>query len=200
MKKCMFFVLFLAALCWAGGSVAQAQIEIRILPPGWVAPEPPREFHDAGRKGFHDGIEAARHDAESRRPLDAGKHEEFRHPPVPRDFHDEYRNGFQRGYDEVIHHLVAQEHAEHRMMPPPPPAHGFGWENDYPREFHDAGRQGFRDGIAAARRDFDGRQRPDTGRHPEFKHPPVDRGFQDEYRIGFQRGYDTAFDHLRNGR
>ena len=183
--------MFLLTLSWAGVASLQAQIVVRILPPSWTAPEPPQEFHEFGRRGFHDGIEAARRDVNDRRSLDADKQEAFRHPPVPGEFQDEYRHGFQRGYDEVVHNLVAQEATLSNDT----------WVNDIPAEYHDAGRRGFHDGIEAARHDVESHQKPDLKRHNEYKHPPLSRGPEgDEYRTSFQRGYDSAFDHLLNHR
>ena len=46
--------------------------------------EPPSEYRDVQRQGFHDGIEAARSDFENRRHKDADDHERYRHPPVER--------------------------------------------------------------------------------------------------------------------
>jgi len=74
----------------------------------WDAP--PDEFRDVQRQGFHDGIEAARHDFESHRRADADDHAEFRHPHVPRDQRDSYREGFRRGYERGMAHMNGGEH------------------------------------------------------------------------------------------
>lgn len=201
MRKGFLLGALLLALGLAGTAMAQVRVDVRILPPGWMEPEPPHEFHDAGRQGFHDGIRAARADVDARARFGAARHDEFRHPPVDRPFRDEYRNAFQRGYNEVISHLVAPpppQAEQHWQDHPQPRAE---WAPEVPQEFRDAGRQGFHAGVDAARRDFAGRQRPDAHRHPEFKHPPFNYGpDKDEYRVGFQRGYDRAMDHLLNGR
>jgi len=71
---------------------------------GWD--QPPAEFRDVQRQGFHDGIEAARHDFDHHRHADAGDHEEYRHPHVDHAMRDDYREGFRRGYDVAMHHLT----------------------------------------------------------------------------------------------
>ncbi|HEY6491563.1 MAG: hypothetical protein WCC26_11265 [Terracidiphilus sp.] len=69
----------------------------------WDAP--PDEFRDVQRQGFHDGIEAAHHDADHHRHADADDHDAFRHPHVPRDQRDAYREGFRRGYERAMAHF-----------------------------------------------------------------------------------------------
>lgn len=71
---------------------------------GWD--QPPGEFRDVQRRGFHDGIEAARRDYEHHRRADADDHEEYRHPHVDRDARDDYREGFRRGYDVGMRHMM----------------------------------------------------------------------------------------------
>ena len=71
-------------------------------PGGWDAPPP--EYHDAGRRGFHDGVDAVRNDFDAHRRLDPHRNPLFHHPPVPGPFHDEYRNGFERGYNVGLQH------------------------------------------------------------------------------------------------
>jgi len=70
----------------------------------WDAPPP--EFRDVQRKGFHDGIEAARRDFDHHRRADADDHDEYRHPHVDHAMRDDYREGFRRGYDVAMHHLM----------------------------------------------------------------------------------------------
>ena len=74
---------------------------------GWD--QPPSEFRDVQRKGFHDGIEAAHRDFDHHRRADADDHDEYRHPHVDRMARDEYREGFRRGYDVGMHHMM-EEH------------------------------------------------------------------------------------------
>lgn len=67
--------------------------------------QPPDEYRDVQREGFHDGIEAARRDYERRSHKDADDHERYRHPPVEREFARDYRDGFKRGYSDAMHHM-----------------------------------------------------------------------------------------------
>lgn len=165
----------------------------------WEAP--PREFSDAARQGFHDGIEAARHDFAEQRRSDVDSHERFRNPPVPWQVKDEYRNGFRRGYTLAVERLQA----EMQPPPPPPPAPVYGerprdsWAVD-PDEFGEMARRGFHEGIEGAHRDYDNHRTPDPNNRDEFRSPPVPRQFWDEYREGFRRGYKTAVDHLWGAR
>lgn len=65
-----------------------------------------------------------------------------------------------------------------------------------PPEFKDVQRRGFRDGIEGARKDFDNHRRPDVNNRDEYRHPPVERAFRNDYRDGFRRGYERAMSHL----
>jgi hypothetical protein len=76
----------------------------------WDAP--PAEFRDIQRKGFHDGIEAARRDIAEQRPPDVERKREFREPPVPPEGREEYREGFHRGYDMAIAHFREEHHGD----------------------------------------------------------------------------------------
>ena len=75
--------------------------------------EAPSEYRDAQRMGFHDGIDAARRDFESRRHKDADDHEAYRHPRVERDLVSDYRTAFREGYSRAMHHMK-EERDEHR--------------------------------------------------------------------------------------
>jgi hypothetical protein len=77
---------------------------------GWDAP--PQEFRDVQRQGFHDGLEAGRHDFESHRQPSAERRREFRHPPVPPPVREEYREGFRRGYDSAFGHFRDDHHGD----------------------------------------------------------------------------------------
>ena len=74
---------------------------------------PPDDYRDAQRQGFREGIEAARHDFESRSHKDADDHDRYKHPPVEREFRDQYREGFRHGYSEAKHHLKDMSNEEH---------------------------------------------------------------------------------------
>jgi len=68
--------------------------------------QPPQEFRDVQRRGFHEGIEAARRDFDHHRHADADDHDAYRHPHVPREDRDAYRDAFRRGYDRAMAHLT----------------------------------------------------------------------------------------------
>jgi hypothetical protein len=72
--------------------------------------EPPEELREAQKKGFHEGVEAARHDFERRNHKDADDHEAYRHPRVERSLRDDYREGFRRGYEAASHHMMDEHH------------------------------------------------------------------------------------------
>ena len=78
---------------------ANAQISIHL---GWQ--QPPPDYNDVRRQGFHDGIDAARHDIDRGLPPDPHRHERFRHPPVGHHQRDDYRRGFDRGYHAAYEH------------------------------------------------------------------------------------------------
>jgi hypothetical protein len=68
-----------------------------------------------------------------------------------------------------------------------------------PEEFRDIQRQGYHDGVEGARKDYDNHRRPDVNNRDEYRHPHVPESARADYREGFRRGYDTAWDHLMNG-
>lgn len=67
--------------------------------------QPPDEYRDVQRQGFHDGIEAARHDWAEHRHKDMDDHEMYKHPPVAHDLRGDYREAFKHGYSEATHHM-----------------------------------------------------------------------------------------------
>jgi hypothetical protein len=69
---------------------------------GWDAP--PGEFREVQRRGFHDGLDAGKEDAEHHRH-NIEKSRLYRHPPVQSGERDDYRNGFRRGYDAAMSHF-----------------------------------------------------------------------------------------------
>ncbi|HUN84964.1 MAG TPA: hypothetical protein VMU48_11320 [Terracidiphilus sp.] len=71
--------------------------------------QPPQEFRDVQRRGFHEGIEAARRDFEHHHHADADDHDAYRHPHVPREDRDAYRDAFRRGYDRAMAHLTGHD-------------------------------------------------------------------------------------------
>ena len=73
-----------------------------------------------------------------------------------------------------------------------------GWDVP-PPEFREAQRKGFHDGVEGARKDFDNHRAPNVNRRKEYRHPPVDESMRDDYRDGFRRGYNAAWQHLNSG-
>jgi hypothetical protein len=71
---------------------------------GWE--EPPGEFREIQRKGFHDGVEGARKDFDNHRRPDVNNRDEYKHPSVPRGDREDYRDGFRRGYEAGVSHLM----------------------------------------------------------------------------------------------
>jgi hypothetical protein len=79
-----------------------------------------------------------------------------------------------------------------------PPASAFqdhDWDTP-PSDFREVQRQGFHDGIEGARKDYDNHRRPDVNNRDEYRHPHVAPSLQSDYREGFRRGYQTAWDHM----
>ena len=74
--------------------------------------EPPEELRDAQRRGFHEGVEAARRDFDRRSHKDADDHDIYKHPPVERELRNDFREGFRRGYAVAKDHL-RDEHRDH---------------------------------------------------------------------------------------
>lgn len=67
--------------------------------------QPPGEFREAQRRGFHDGVEGARKDFENHRPPNVENREEYRHPHISSDLRGDYRDGFRAGYERAMSHL-----------------------------------------------------------------------------------------------
>jgi hypothetical protein len=74
----------------------------------WDAP--PSDFNDLNRRAFRDGMEAARSDFRSHRPMDPHRSAMFRRPPTPRMARDEYRRAFLRGYQVATEHRDRWQH------------------------------------------------------------------------------------------
>jgi hypothetical protein len=72
--------------------------------------EPPGDYRDdVARKGFHDGIEGARKDAENHRQPNVNNREEYRHPDVHGRDRRAYRDAFRRGYETGMEHLMNRD-------------------------------------------------------------------------------------------
>jgi len=69
-----------------------------------------------------------------------------------------------------------------------------------PQEMQQFSRQGFQDGMMGARSDMERRRRPYAAGRYEYRHPNgVPRDMRQDYRMGFQRGYDIAIQHAQDG-
>ena len=91
-----------------GVPTANAQISFHL---GWQ--QPPQEFNDFQRQGFHAGIQAAHNDLDHGMPPDPQRHGDFRHPHLPPGARDDFRRGFQRGYDIAYQHGSDFDHDHH---------------------------------------------------------------------------------------
>lgn len=66
---------------------------------------PPDAYQDAQRRGFHEGIEAARRDFSDHRHADADDHGVYKHPPVDEHDRSAFREGFKEGYHRAMEHM-----------------------------------------------------------------------------------------------
>lgn len=90
--------------------------------------------------------------------------------------------------------------AQYAQPAPPPPGYGgaAGW-NAPPSEYNEAQRRGFHDGMEGARKDYENHRTPNVDNRDEYRHPNVPKGLREDYRTGFQRGYDVEVRHLTEG-
>jgi len=192
LSGCATFILLSAPRIQASSPLAPGFAQDR---DDWDRPD--NAWNDVQRRGFHEGIEAARDDIANRRRPDADDRYEYRHPRVPRPFRDAYRESFMRGYNVALSHLAG----------PPSGAYGppggivgqrGGWDA-FPDGYDDVRRNGFRHGIESARDDYEHHRNPDLGRHDTFRHPDVPRDEKRPFQEGFRRGYRVAWDHLMGG-
>jgi hypothetical protein len=65
----------------------------------------PKEFRDAQRRGYQDGVAGARKDFDNHRRPDVNNRDEYRKPPVAGPDQNDYRDGFQRGYGVAVQHM-----------------------------------------------------------------------------------------------
>ncbi len=108
------FSMFAAAVLTAGLLIPPATLIAQGPPPpppygygqgGWDAP--PSEFtRDVQRRGFSDGINGARHDAENRRIPNVMNRDEYRNYRGPE--RRVYRQAFERGYNVFWQHEGGQ--------------------------------------------------------------------------------------------
>ena len=86
--------------------------------------------------------------------------------------------------------------------PPPPPGYAQGpggWEAP-PPEFAAAQQRGYHDGVEGAKKDFENHRPPNVNNRDEYRHPNFIPGpDRRSYRIGFQRGYQVAVQHIYGG-
>lgn len=75
----------------------------------WEPMEPQGQWTDAWHHGFHEGVEAARHDLREGRHPDMDDHQQYRHPNVPRELRRDFREGFARGYHMVVEHSMHRD-------------------------------------------------------------------------------------------
>lgn len=93
-----------------GGAIPAAHAQEGPPPGEWQPMEPPGQWSSAWHSGFHDGIQAARHDIDAHRPPDPDRHDNFRHPDRPRDERPDFRAGFRRGYQMEYDHFWHHDH------------------------------------------------------------------------------------------
>ncbi len=110
MRNIKWFAPSLLALCIAStGTLKAGAHEAQPVPS--AAPyqdrwdQPPSEYREAQQRGFHEGVEAARHDFDEHRHADADDHEMYKHPPVEGEARKDFRDGFREGYRRAIDHL-----------------------------------------------------------------------------------------------
>ena len=86
--------------------------------------------------------------------------------------------------------------------PPPPPGYAQGpggWEAA-PPEFAAAQQRGYHDGVEGAKKDFENHRPPNVNNRDEYRHPGfIPSPDRRSYRIGFQRGYQVAVQHIYGG-
>ena len=68
--------------------------------------QPPAEFKEMQRKGFHDGVQAAIKDYDKHRDPDLERHKGFVHPKVDKSYVPDYRDGYKRGYNDAYRHML----------------------------------------------------------------------------------------------
>jgi hypothetical protein len=68
--------------------------------------QPPPEFREMQRKGFHAGVQAAVKDFDHHKEPDLERHKEYVKPKVDRSYVPDWRDGYRRGYNDAYKHLV----------------------------------------------------------------------------------------------
>jgi hypothetical protein len=85
-----------------------------------------------------------------------------------------------------------------QYAPPPGPPPGGGWDAP-PQEYNPVAQRGFHDGMEGARKDYENHRQPNVNNRDEYRHPNVPHGEREDYRMGFQRGYDAGVRHMMEG-
>jgi ribosome modulation factor len=86
--------------------------------------------------------------------------------------------------------------------PPGPPPQGYGGHGGWdapPQELNEAAQRGFHDGLEGARKDYENHRQPNVNNRDEYRHPNVPKELRQDYRMGFQRGYDAGVRHMMGG-
>jgi hypothetical protein len=95
-KNLLAFSVLLLPLALAGCSHPR--------PVAYYPPPPPPAWSQIAQQGFHNGVDAARHDIAQGLPPDVNRHPHFRNPPVPPPAFEDFRHGFREGYQQVYQH------------------------------------------------------------------------------------------------
>ncbi len=100
----------------------------------------------------------------------------------------------------VLLSSAAAVSAQYAPQPGPPPGYGEhgGWDTP-PSEYNDVQRRGFQDGMVGARKDYENHRAPNVNNRDEYRHPDVPKGLRNDYRAGFERGYDAGVRHMMGG-
>ncbi len=144
---------------------------------------------EAEIRGYREGAEAARQDAQYQRRPDPDNHEEYRNPRVAPGLVDEYRGGFMRGYEATASQLSGE----------PDWRGGDDGRSGPPSRYSEWQRRGFADGADGARKDYGNNRRPNPNNRDEYRSPNVPPQVVDAYREGFRRGYELTVTQLYGG-
>ncbi len=68
--------------------------------------QPPAEFKEMQKQGFHAGVQAAVKDYDKHRDPDLERHKEYVHPKVDKSYVPDYRDGYRQGYNDAYKHLT----------------------------------------------------------------------------------------------
>ena len=96
-------IAWIIGLTLASGPVTMAAIAQEGQ---WEPVEPQGQWSQAWHQGFHEGVDAARHDLDAGRHPDPEHHEKFRHPDVGPELRHDFREGFRHGYNMVVEHRM----------------------------------------------------------------------------------------------